>query len=266
MSRYNQVIEKVFFDNYNKGDVRVTFKRQAFVKVCQDLGLDQIKNLGDIPYSYRFRKELPDSIKETAPANSEWIIIGSGIALYEFRQASPGKIQPSANRLPVPVPDSTPEIVKHYSPGTDEQALLTRVRYNRLVDLFTGLTCYSVQNHLRTTVENIGQIEVDEIYLGIHKKGTHFVLPCQAKSSGDRFGIVQVIQDISFCESKYPETICKPIALQFLGADDVAIVELAITEQDDVLKLNVVDEKHFKLIPRSEIDRDALLKLKQEHD
>lgn len=85
------------------------------------------------------------------------------------------------------------------------------MRYNRLIDVFTGLTCYSIQNHLRTTVLNIGQIEIDEIYLGISKRGAHYVIPCQAKSPGDRFGIVQVMQDIEFCKDRYPGAICKPI-------------------------------------------------------
>lgn len=264
VNKYDGVIEKVFFDNYSKGNVRVSFNREELAEACQDLGFDAIKNLGDIPYSYRFRKELPESIKKTAGSGVEWIITGTGIASYEFRQASPGKIQASSDRMSVPIPDATPEIVKHYAPGADEQALLTRVRYNRLVDIFTGLTCYSVQNHLRTTVENVGQIEVDEIYLGINKKGAHFVLPCQAKSPGDKFGIAQVIQDIALCESRYPEAVCKPIALQFSGPDELAILELGVTEENDILKLKVAEEKHFKLISQNEIDRPALEKLKLE--
>ena len=52
----------------------------------------------------------------------------------------------------------------------DEQALLAKIRYNRLIDIFTGITCYSLQNHLRTTVPNIGQVEIDEIYIGIDKR------------------------------------------------------------------------------------------------
>ena len=45
----------------------------------------------------------------------------------------------------------------------DGPALLAKVRYNRLVDIFIGITCYSLQNHLRTTVRSIGQVEIDEI-------------------------------------------------------------------------------------------------------
>jgi hypothetical protein len=63
------------------------------------------------------------------------------------------------------VPDATPGIVAKYSLN-DEQALLAKVRYNRLIDIFTGVTCYSLQNHLRTTVAELGQVETDEIYVG----------------------------------------------------------------------------------------------------
>jgi len=203
MSKYDKVIEKIFFDNYRNGNNRVPFDREDPPSACDKLNIPRIKNLGDITYSYRFRKELPPSIKETAPKESEWIIFGTGVGSYEFRLASPSKIKPSSNRTPIKIPDATPEIVRLYAPGTDEQALLTRVRYNRIIDVFTGLTCYSIQNHLRTTVTGIGQIEVDEIYIGINKRGAHFVLPCQAKSPGDRFGIVQVMQDIALCKERY---------------------------------------------------------------
>ena len=117
-------------------------------------------------------------------------VVGKGVACYEFRLASPGKVVPSTNRTPIKIPDATPEIVRQYATGTDEQALLTRVRYNRFIDVFTGLTCYSIQNHLRTTVKDVGQIEVDEIYIGLNKRGAHFVLPCLAKQSLQ--GIVSV--------------------------------------------------------------------------
>ena len=130
-----------------------------------------------------------------------------------------------------------------------------------MVGLFTGLTCYSIQNHLRTTVADIGQIEVDEIYIGINKRGAHFVLPCQAKSPGDKFGIVQVMQDVALCGERYPNAICKPIALQFTGDNSVALLELIVSERDDVLQLSVVDEKHYVLVPRAQLAAAELRRL-----
>ncbi|MEZ4706494.1 MAG: hypothetical protein R3A44_04770 [Caldilineaceae bacterium] len=227
------------------------------------MGFARTKNIGDIPYSFRFRRELPESIRQTAPEDAEWIIVGSGIAEYQFRLAQPGKITPTLHYLPIKIPDATPEIVRQYAPGTDEQALLTRVRYNRLVDIFTGLTCYSIQNHLRTTVADIGQVEVDEIYIGLNKRGTHFVLPCQAKSRGDKFGIAQIMQDIALCTERYPNAICRPIALQFINESSVAILELTVREDQQILKLNIVEEKQYDLVPRIHISEDEIKVLKE---
>lgn len=253
MSKYDEIISRVFDDNHTPGSRVIPITREELAEACDDLNIPRIKNLGDIPYSYRFRKELPPSIKNQSPDDCEWIIVGSGVGRYEFRLASPAKISPSLHRLRTKIPDATPEIVKKYAPGTDEQALLTKVRYNRLVDIFTGLTCYSIQNHLRTTVSSIGQIEIDEIYLGISKKGAHYVIPCQAKSPGDKFGIVQFMQDIEFCKNRYPEAICKPIALQFLSNSDLAILELSVETVNDIYKLSVVDERHYQLTSKDGI-------------
>jgi hypothetical protein len=263
MGKYEQIIEWIFQRNYQPGAAVVQFNRDELAEASAALDFARIKNLGDIPYSFRFRRELPASIQATAPAEAEWIIVGAGIGSYAFRLASPGKIQASLHYYPIAIPDATPEIVRHYAPGSDEQALLTRARYNRLIDIFTGLTCYSVQNHLRTTVKDIGQMEIDEIYVGLNKRGAHFVMPCQAKSPGDKFGIVQVMQDIALCQERYPMAICRPIALQFTGQDQVALIELAVREQDDLLMLNIVDEKHYQLIPRAEISNSALSTLKE---
>ena len=258
MSKYDRIIERIFHNNYVEDAARVPFNREELAQACDDLGISRIKNLGDITYSYRFRKNLPQSILDKAPENTDWIILGTGVGAYEFRQASPGKIEPTNNRQRIKIPDATPEIVKRYAPGTDEQALLTKVRYNRLVDLFTGLTCYSIQNHLRTTINNVGQIEIDEVYLGVNKKGAHFVIPCQAKSPGDRFGIVQAMQDIAFCRARYPNAICKPLALQFLSENDVAILELSVDEDGENFNLSVVDERHYKLVDRNSISDEEI--------
>lgn len=259
-SRYDRIIEAIFFANRKKKASRVEFGREECVQASEKLGIPRIKNLGDIMYSYRFRRDLPQSIRDTAPRGCEWIILGTGVAHYEFRLAKKAKIEPAANRKCVKIPDATPEIVKMYMPSRDEQALLTRVRYNRVIDLFTGLTCYSVQNHLRTSVEDVGQIEVDEIYFGVSRSGAHFVLPCQAKSPGDKFGLAQVLQDMKLCAERYPIAICRPIAMQFRDEESFALLELDVEEKGDKLALVVVDERHFRFVRKEDISDDELQK------
>ena len=101
------------------------------------------------------------------------------------------------------IPDSTPGVIIKYALD-DEQSLLAKIRYNRLIDIFTGVTCYSLQNHLRTTAPGIGQVETDEIYIGIDKRGVHYVFPVQAKSGSGKIGTVQIRQDYAVCAAKLP--------------------------------------------------------------
>ena len=160
---------------------------------------------------------------------------------------------PRDDLVVIDVPDATPELIRAYKLD-DEQALLAIVRYNRLIDTFLGLTTYSLQNHLRTTVEGMGQIEIDELYIGLDKRGCHYVIPVQAKGGRDQIGIVQTAQDIRFAEQKFPGMRCRAIAAQFLEGEVVALFELTL--QADGIK--VVEERHYRLVPADEIDRQAI--------
>ncbi|MAO91639.1 MAG: endonuclease [Rhodospirillaceae bacterium] len=200
-------------------------------------------------YSFRYRRELPFEILKTAEFGFEWIIEGAGRAEYKFKLVKVNRIIPNDSLMSIKIPDSTPELIRIHS-LSDEQALLAVVRYNRLIDIFLGLTTYSLQNHLRTTVKQIGQIEIDEIYVGIDRNGTQFVLPVQAKGGSDQLSVVQTKQDIECCKEKFPQLVCRAISAQFISNDHVALFELAV--DDDMVK--VLDERHYKLVSASEID------------
>ncbi|PAW77036.1 MAG: endonuclease [Verrucomicrobia bacterium Tous-C9LFEB] len=248
LNRYQAIIADVFKKHYKNGSLIVEFPRDELVSIAQLLNIKVPKNVGDIVYSFRYRNELPQSIRCTAKNGYEWIIKGKGTALYEFRQVKIGRIIPRAELLTVKIPDATPEIIATYA-QSDEQALLAKVRYNRLVDIFLGITAYSLQNHLRTTVKNVGQIEIDEVYVGLDKYGRQFVVPVQAKGGKDKHGIVQTQQDIACCNEKYPQLLCRPISAQFMDDNRIAMFEL--TAAGDEIK--VVDERHYQLVPSDQI-------------
>ncbi len=262
MNRYEEILVWIFKNKYRKGQARIRVERTDFDKAADALKINRIKNLGDIVYSVRYRTELPTDIQESAPPNCEWIILGTGKGAYEYRLARKAKVVASdpETREQIKILDNTPEVLVLYAPSRDEQALLTRVRYNRIIDIFLGLTCYSIQNHYRTTVENIGQIEVDEIYIGFNKHGGHFVIPCQAKSPGDKFGIVQLYQDISLCAAQYRNAVARPVGLQFTGPNSVAALELSVREENEILSLKIVDEKHYLFVRGSEISDSDIAK------
>ncbi len=252
-NRYEQILTKVFFDHYMEGSRQVEFTRQDLIDAAEELGLDRPLNIGDIPYSFRHRGLRPSQIMETAPDGETWIWRSGGPSIYRLVLVPDRPIAPNPNLAVTKVPDATPGIVAWHSQG-DEQSLLARLRYNRLLDIFLGITCYSLQNHLRTTVEGIGQIETDEIYVAIDRRGAQYIVPIQAKSERDQIGRVQLEQDIALCAERWSELICRPVAAQMMEHDTIALFEFEI--QDDDVK--IVTEKHYQLVEPEQMTAEDL--------
>lgn len=252
-NRYEAIIEKIFKNHYTTGAKFFSFDRQEIETVAKQLKVELPKNQGDLIYTFLYRTQLPDTVRNTTPVGYEWIIEPAGRAKYSFKQVKINRIVPRSELITIKVPDATPEIVAGYAQG-DEQALLAKVRYNRLVDIFLGLTTYSLQNHLRTTVKKIGQIEIDELYVGLDRNGNHYVIPVQAKGGKDKLSVVQTLQDIACCNEKFPSLICRALSAQFMDDDRIAMFELTVQDYE----VRIVDEKHYKLLPSSEISAEDL--------
>ncbi len=186
---------------------------------------------------------MPKPILDEAPDGFEWIIRSTGSARYQFALVREVVLTPSELLVETKILDATPAIIEKYA-LSDEQALLAKLRYNRLIDIFTGLTCYSLQNHLRTTVRGIGQVETDEVYIGVDRRGAQYVLPVEAKGGKDRIGRVQIEHAIALCSEKFPHLIAIPIAAQFMADDLIALFQVEETESG----LAVAAEKHYRLV------------------
>jgi len=253
-NRYDQLIERVFFNNYTEGASEVRFEREEFAAIAGELGIKLPKNLGDIVYSYRYRNKLPPRIRELLGPDEEWLIRSEGRAKYVFVKSSFHEITPNPRLSRIKVLDSTPEMIRRYA-LSDEQALLAILRYNRLIDIFSGVTCYSLQNHLRTFVEGIGQVETDEIYIGVNKSGEQFIFPIQAKGARERIGIIQLEQDFALCGSRFPTLTCRPIAAQFIEDDLIALFEFERSEGT----ISIKDEKHYRIVPNEDLSDDEIV-------
>lgn len=258
-NRYSALIAKVFFDHYTDGETSFEFDREELVEGARLLGIQMPKNPGDVIYSFRYRASFPTRIVRTAPEGLEWIIEGVGRARYRFRLSRINRIVPREELVTIKIPDATPEIIAANALG-DEQALLAKVRYNRLIDIFLGITAYSLQNHLRTSVRGVGQIEVDEIYVGVNRHGAQFVVPVQAKGGTDQIGGTQTMQDIACCAEKFPQLVCRAISAQFMTNDRIALFELTVDEDE----VRVVDEKHYQLVPKTQITAEDLARYRQQ--
>jgi hypothetical protein len=264
---YTRIIRKVFEAHYKPGANRFEFRRNELAYAATEIGLEVegdtetvAKNLGDIVYSFRFRRDFPKEIKVTAPAGKMWIIVGKGDALYEFRLITIPSLAADPNWFVTKLHDATPEIVRRFE-LSDEQSLLARIRYNRLVDLFCRCVAYSLQNHLRTKVEGIGQIEIDELYVGANRQGEHFVIPVQAKKEKDRLGVSQLMQDLEYCRVCHCEMRARALGAQMMKHkeggrifDKVVMFEFECRDEADDVVIRKIAERHFVLLPHAEIN------------
>jgi hypothetical protein len=193
-----------------------------------------------------------------------WIITGRGDAKYEFRLITTPDLRADPNWYSSKLHDATPEIVRRFA-LSDEQAVLARIRYNRLVDLFCRCVAYSLQNHLRTKVEGVGQIEIDELYVGVNRQGEHFIIPVQAKKEKDRLGVSQLLQDLEYCARNHPQMKPRPLGAQLVRlkedgreVEKIVIFEFECHDTGDDVIIKKLNERHFVLLPHTAISLDDL--------
>ena len=280
---YKNIILDVFKRHYKPGLTRFTFTRTELVTAAEKAGVklnrdddeeSTTKNIGDVVYTFRFRRQFPKEILATASSGKMWIITGKGDALYEFRLITTPVLQADPALFKSKIHDATPEIVRRFALN-DEQAVLARIRYNRLIDLFCHCVAFSLQNHLRTKVKGIGQIEIDELYVGANRQGEHFIIPVQVKRLKDKLGVSQLLQDLEYCKLKHPALTARAIGAQMIKTnmgeekyDLLAVFEFECEDTGDDVIISKRAERHFLLLPFKEIsDADfELAKKRSEED
>lgn len=271
-NRYVAIMRGLFERNVgaNSG---FEWKREELDEIAAELGVKVPKNLGDNIYSVRHgRQDLPPEIQTLAPQGKAWLLLPNGKSAYRFALADRAFLDPDVSRKAIKIPDSTPQLVAKHAKD-DEQAVLARIRYCRLIDIFFGLASYQLQSHMRTTVEFFkgSQTELDEVYVGVDANGTQFVIPVQAKGDRERIGVVQIITDHYACAEKFPTMVARTVAAKTVRVDHVegfgelrtvALIEATVDAEFNVSK---VREEHYMLAPSSLISVDELESYRQRY-
>ena len=246
LSLNDEVILEVFNHHFETGSDRLIFKKDELTEICAKHGII-VRNIPDIIYTYRVRRSLPTQILSTG----NWGIEPAGRGTYAFRllRNAPHFEIPFYDYEPIEIYNALPEVVEGLL-LRDEQSLLTRLLYNRLVDIFSGLTCFHIQNHYRSFVMDMGEVEVDALYVGVNKNGALYVLPLEAKSHADTemIGRIQISQMGRLVRQDFPDLQRRILAVKALQDDTIAIVEFNDNEDPDEIKIQSVSR--YKLIRR----------------
>lgn len=245
LSRYDEVIVAVFqrlLDQHGRRAVRLEFDKPFLDRLANEL---DIKNIPDIMYSYRSgRRAFPAAIL----AMGNWVIVGRGKGKYAFV-----KLRAAADfNLPLdleitPIPDATPDVVLRHTKG-DEQSMLVQLRYNRLIDVFTGLTAYHLQSHVRAYVDDMGQVEIDDLYLGVDTDGVWYCIPVEAKSPapGEQLGRTQISSMVAYARQEFPDLVIRPVGVKTISDGSFFFVEF--TPVADPVEISAKFYKRYQLV------------------
>lgn len=239
---YDRIITKLFVSRFKENLTEIDFSKDEIVETARDLSIP-LRNPPDVVYTYRTRSTLPQTILD----RGNWIIKPKGKGKFSFLKSNRKPFVEIQEGLhAIEVLNAVPEIVEKYSQD-DEQALLTAVRYNRLVDIFTKITCFHLQSHARTTIQGEGQIEIDDIYVGVDREGLRYIVPLEAKSGGerDKLGWIQVANMVKFCKQNYRELKCKIIAAKPLNSNKICLIEF--DDNPDPEKVAIMQTKLYEL-------------------
>jgi len=258
---WKSALAELFHKHYRKGSTRVEFSAEELNAVSHK---HKVRNQYDIVYNSRIRAQsVPASVQQKCPKGYRWVIQTEKKGDYAFVTLSESELvgfKPNEQMIEIKILDATPEIITKYA-KKDEQAALALVRYNRLIDIFTGITAYSLQSHLKTEAKGMAQVEVDELYLGVDSAGRYYAIPVEAKSGSDVISGLQIKQDISLCSRLFPELISRPIGVKIVkrehkdGANVIAMMEFELGANG---KLGLRTEKHYRLVRKQQLSEEEL--------
>lgn len=249
MNRAEKVIVSIFKEVYEEGKDSLPFNL-GMVRKASNEYIGEDKNTNDPDIMYRFktgRSEIPDEIKK----KGEWVVKSrSGQGNYEFVKLDGGKyldIPSHSDFEAIEVLESTPDVVLKYS-SDDEQSLLSRLQYSRLLGTFLKLTVHHLQSHVQTSVQKIGQVEVDDLYVGVDKEGEEYVIPVEAKNKeeGERLSVIQLHAMNEFARQKFPDTTARPIGVKLNSDGSITVVEINSTT--DIEEIKIKDVKKYRMV------------------
>jgi hypothetical protein len=170
------------------------------------------------------------------------------------------------DQTPLPVRRLLPENVAEL----DEQGLLTMVSYCKLLDHFTGLTVYRLRSHVRKSVPNIGQAELDEIDVGVALRDDEVpvVFPIEAKAADEVVNRVQVATAVAYCETYFVGHEIRPIVVKLTYDGILHFLEFRATTSlaglrilhSHVYKLNLSPKQRELIrVTRATLDSTAVM-------
>ena len=91
---YDRIIIELFQRHWKPDITEFEFSRDEFEEIIDQLGIERPRNLGDIIYTFRYRKPFPSAILETQSGNLQWSLHLSGHGRYRMSLSQSAVVLP----------------------------------------------------------------------------------------------------------------------------------------------------------------------------
>jgi hypothetical protein len=243
---YVPILVDIFQRKYQDGDEIVEFTLDEVRETAERLDI-KIRNPSDLIYRMKSRTKLPSEILDKGFKIIK--IVKKGV--YQF-QLGESTIVDLTRENVFQIQDTTPVAVRRFLEEKlseiDEQGLLTIIHYCDLLSHFTGLKIYRLKSHVRKSIVNIGQVEVDEVDIGIGLDSleTPIIFPIEAKSASDPLNWTQIANQVNFSKQLFLNYVIRPIGIKVDYDSLLHIIEF--TPEMEANKIKIKNSATYNLI------------------
>jgi len=243
---YVPILVDIFQRKYQDGDEIVEFTLDEVRETAERLDI-KIRNPSDLIYRMKSRTKLPSEMLDKGFKIIK--IVKKGV--YQF-QLGESTIVDLTRENVFQIQDTTPVAVRRFLEEKlseiDEQGLLTIIHYCDLLSHFTGLKIYRLKSHVRKSIVNIGQVEVDEVDIGIGLDSleTPIIFPIEAKSASDPLNWTQIANQVNFSKQLFLNYVIRPIGIKVDYDSLLHIIEF--TPEMEANKIKIKNSATYNLI------------------
>jgi len=177
-----------------------------------------IKNLGDFAYYYGKRHALPGVVVRAGFVGVAVV----GHSAYAFVRSDVIDVPQNLPEQEVRI--ALPRQVRRFITD-DEQGVLVRVRGSNLLGDLLGERVFHLQSHLRTESKDLGQVEIDDVYV---TEKTERICTVEAAEPTAKLIRSQIRRQVAGARRRFGVSADKvvAVAIQILGPGKIAALRL----------------------------------------
>lgn len=244
---YTPILLAIFRRKYVQGATTVTFTLEEVRAELAAAGLEA-RNTADLIYRMKSRTVLPAEITDKGFR----VLAITGRGTYALTVAESTLINYPERKEVTDVHDRTPFAVRRLLAddfgNTDEQGLLSVLRFNDVFSQFLRVQVFHLKGHVRKSVPGQGQVEVDDVHVALSGglDDPLILIPVEAKAKDEPVNRVQIAMQVKYANHAFPGLLVRPLTVKLFADGLVLLMEF--NPSTNPADLNIVKSAYYRIV------------------